>query len=770
MNQYHVQSWNQSNFPRTIHAELVGYRNGLQDQARYKRGVNTLINNNKRTVQGTSFRNLKLLDRYIRAVNGKLNRLELDPKVKQIDAFANEYKEMYDANIKAAMFLKERGINHDQILQRLQLTPDELPLNDDERKLMLMMNPRIEEEMEMEVAIGGVLESNDMNIIRKQVRLDWLILGIGGYRVETKNGRKHIRRLDPMCSGTSICTTENFSDIRFAYEIIARTPDEIRMMGQDQITEKDYAEIMAAAGTQNPNTTLGGGFYPLQGQLQNKINGQKFNNIVDFEIISVCDLDVDVKVRKDGGLAVYYPENGKEPTVDRPDRVVTKSKVQKVYTGKYVIGTNVIFDWGEKYNQTRQTVPGQADSYDSPLGRIDYTDEMYAMDELLTDPAKCLMGFKFYQPGLAYGASISMAQLLLTNLDALQLTWNNFYNTLVTWVGRGISIDLDQIVNMELGGKKIGEAELIDLLLTKNISLYRSSAMSKLHNARAGQGALEFKDDPADIKMQGLLAAFTTQLSILREISGLNSLDIAGAPNPDVGLGVSQIAAQGTDNMLEDIQFADRETFKAVCEHLMYDIKAYGAAGSYKAKPFIINPKLHSSKIYNLTVEARPSQEEKAALYERVARYAEQVADENLLLEVQSCESITQARMIFAAKQKRRKIEEAAIAKTNADYNIESQQASAKGKAEGDKNLQAQKSADELAKISAQGRIDLAQIVVSEGLKNGKSVEEIAKLMALVNLSPNVIPLQPEVPAIEPMLPQGEVPPEEEILEEQQYA
>jgi hypothetical protein len=744
INSYHVQSWNMSNFPRSLHSELVSYRNGVQDQNRYKRTVNKLANNNQKTVPGTSWRNLKIMEGYLKAVNGKLNRMELEPRVKQIDAFANEYRELFDANIRAAMTLRENQLEYQQILEKVQMTTDELPLTDDERQLILMFNPRIREEMELEVAIGGVLETNKMDIIRKQVRLDWLTLGIGGYRIDNINGRRKIRRLDPLCSGTSICTTEDFSDIRFAYEIIARTPDEIRMMAQGQITEEDYQKILNVAGTTNPVATINGGFYPIQGQQPYNVTGQKYANIVDFEIISVCDLDVDMKLTGNGFLAVDIPLNGRNPTVERPDRQVVKSKIQRIYTGKYVIGTNVIFDAGEKYQEVRPPVPGQMAEKDTPLGKIEYTDEMYEKDLLLTDPARSLMGFKWYQPGLAYGASISLAQAMLPHIDNLQITWNNITNSLSTWVGRGISIDLDSIVNLELGGKKIGEAELISLLLEKNISLYRSSAMSKLHNARAGQGALDFKDDPIDVKTQSLVNLFTQQLNILRQISGLNSLDVAGAPNSEIGLGVSELAAEGTDNMIEDIRFADIKTFESVCQHLLYDIQQYGASGSHKGKPFILDPALHSSNIYNLTIEALPSEREKAILYEKVSRYAEQTQDENLLIEVQSCATLSQARLLFAAKQKRAKVEARAEAKANVDYATEQQQASAAAKAKSDSQLQAQKDASKKMEIETQGRVDLVNDIVIEGMKMGKTPEDIAKLVALASLATPVVPLEQE--------------------------
>lgn len=745
INAYHIQSWNQSNFPRSLHAELVSYRNGVQDQNRYKRTANKLVNNNQKTVPGTSWRNLKILDSYLKAVNGKLNRLKLEPRIKQVDAFANEYRELYDANIKAAMKLKEEGMEHQDILEKLSMAPDELPLSNDERELILTFKPRIREEMELEVAIGGVLEANKMDIIRKQVRLDWLTLGVGGVRIDTINGRKRVRRMDPLCSGTSICTTEDFSDIRFSYEIIARTPDEIRMMAQGQITEEDYQKILSVAGTTNPVSTLNGGFYPIQGQQPYNVTGQKYNNIVDFEIISVCDFDLDMKLTNQGYLTTDIAPNGRNPTSENPKRSVVKSKIQRVYTGKYVIGTDVIFDAGEKYQETRPPVPGQKQFHDTPLGKIEYTDEMYAKDLLLTDPTLCLLGFKWYQPGLAYGASISLAQAMLPIIDNLQITWNNITNSLVTWVGRGISIDLDQIVNLEIGGKKIGEAELISLLLEKNISLYRSSAMRSLHNARAGQGALDFKDDPVDVKTQSLVNLFISQLNILRQMSGLNSLDVAGAPAADAGLGVQEMMMEGTDNTIEDIRFADIKTFEAVCTHLMYDIQQYGAAGSYQAKPFILDPALHSSNIYNLIVEALPSDREKALLYEKVARYAEQTQDENLLIEVQSCATLSQARLLFAAKQKRRKKEEDIAAKANVDYATEQQQNSAAQKAEADKMLQEQKTKDKILEIRAQGSVKMINDIITEGMKQGKTPDEIAKWVALANIPVAPVSLEPNL-------------------------
>jgi len=742
LNQYHVTTWNSQNFPRSRHQELIAYRNGVQSEARYKRGINKLANNNGRTDIGTNQRNLKLLDRYMTAVNGKLSKLELDARVKQIDAFANEYKNLYEANIKTAMELKADGIAHADILQKVQLNPDELPLNDTERKMLLMRYPQIDEEMEMEVALNGVLTQNEIDIIRNDVRLDWLVLGIGGVRIEKKNGRTFIRRLDPTCSGTSICTRPDFSDMRFAYEIIAMTPDEIRMQAQGQLTDAQMKKVEGAAGVPVGATTP---YYPLQGQAMNQnIAGQRYNFVIDFEIISVCDEDVEVKVKPDGIPAVYFQKNGRERTVEREDLSLVKSKVQRVYTCKYVIGADVVWDAHEKYDETRQPVAGQKPIHNSPLGPIQYTDQMYEMDEQLVDPARCLMGFKFYQPGLAYGGSVSTAERMLPHLDVLELTWRQIINTQVTYVGRGISIDLDQIVGIKTGTKTWSEAEIISLLLEKNISLFRGSVAAKYHNTRGGGGAVEFKDDPADIKTQNLLTAFVQQLNILKEISGLNSLDTGGTPSSEVGLGVSQLASMGTDNMLENVQFADKKLFEAISEHLIYDIQAYGGAGSYKGKPFKIDPRKHSSNIYNLHVEAAPSKEEWATFMAEVGQFARETQDRTILIDVRRADTLIQAELIFAAKQYRLKIEAQQKEAANQEATFTAQSETAQASAEAAAALQEKEERAKLVEMTTQGQIDLTSKVVVEGMKLGKSAEEIGKLVAIARLTLPPPPIEEE--------------------------
>jgi len=747
LNQFHVQNWSSQNFPRSLHQELIAYRNGVQSQARYKRGINKLVNNNGRTDIGTNQRNLKLLDRYMTAVNGKLNKLELDARVKQIDAFANEYKNLYDANIRTAMLLRQNKIEYKGILEKTQLNPDELPLNEDERKLLLMRYPQIDEEMEMEVALNGVLTQNEIDIIRNDVRLDWLVLGIGGVRIEKKNGRTFIRRLDPTCSGTSICTRPDFSDMRFAYEIIAMTPDEIRMQAQGQLTDAEFRKVEGAAGVPVGATTP---YYPLQGQAMNQnIAGQRYNFVIDFEVISVCDEDVEVKVKPDGTPATYFQENGRNRTTDRPDLFLSKSKVQRVYTCKYVIGADVVWDAHEKYDETRSPVAGQKDVYNSPLGPISYTDKMYEMDEELVDPARCLMGFKFYQPGLAYGASVSTAERMLPHLDVLELTWRQIINTQVTYVGRGISIDLDQIVGIKTGTKTWSEAEIISLLLEKNISLFRGSVSAKYHNARGGGGAVEFKDDPADIKMQNLLNTFVQQLNILKEISGLSSLDTGGTPASEVGLGVSQLASMGTDNMLDNIQFADKKMFEAISKHLLYDIQAFGGAGSYKGKPFKIDPAKHSSNIYNLTVEAAPSKEEWAALMAEVGQFARETQDRTILIDVRRAATLIQAELIFAAKQYRLKVEAQQKEAANQEATFTAQSETAKASGEAAIALQAQQDNSKMLQMTTQGQIDLTSKVVVEGLKLGKSPEEIAKLVAVAQLTLPTVQMGPQEPEMQ---------------------
>ncbi len=739
---WHYQGLNTTNFNRSLYAELSRYLHGRQEVARHKPNANGLRNNNTVLNQATNFRNLKIAYKYLQAVHGKLGKIRIAPSIEQIDSAISDYKQGFGLKVKRLMELKNIGIQIDQQLQQLEISPEDFPQNDRERELFLISNPQIATQIEMQVAMSAVFEQSQMDVVRREIRMDLLALGIGGLRVDTQNGVTTIRRVNPLNAGTNICTTQDFRDIRFSYEIQAIAPENIRAVAGEEFSAEDYNLIQSIA-----SSPINSQYY-FGNQLQNQVGFQSIDRyclVVDFELISTEAISAEI-IDKGDRVRSFIKVADLNENPENPNRSVVKSRPQYVYKGKFIIGTNLIYDYGLSM-QVRDPLP------------------LDPRDNEKVEPGKAQMGFKWFMPGLYYGTSTSLLEIMLPFIDNAQKTWDQFTNAVFRLVPQAISIDIDAITDIALGnGNKLSPSDIINLLVQNGIDIYRSSAYKGMANTNANKGA-QFKDNPATSNLERLLNSFTNQLNLVGQMAGITPSVEGGVQSPEIGKAVTAMMESGTDNVLQGVMEAEIKLCEKACQHMMLVAQKFGLKGSFKGKTYFIDPGKHEFNIYNCKINMLPSPEEWAALYADMTKFAaEGRIDPADVILIRKIEDYDQAYLQFAVSQKRMQREQLQMQLANQQQTFQGQaevaQQSAAAEAEAEER-KAQARIAELKMKAEEERKTLMLKALLEGKKIPDAAKEIVGMDMLAIGRNTLLDLQPPVEE-EPV----EELPEEEVIEE----
>jgi hypothetical protein len=595
---WHLRNFNTENFPQTKFYELARYLTGNQEVIRHKPNASLLRNNNAILNFGANHRNLKIAWKYINAVHGKLNKIKVAPNIQQIDSGINDYKQDFAFKVRRLMEAKQAGIQMDQYMQQMGIAPDELPLTNDELEVFLMTKPVVYAQAEMQAAISGVFENSELDSVRREVRYDLLALGIGGIRIDTQNGVTSFRRINPMNAGTNVCKFQDFRDQRFAYEIIPVAPENIRAVCGDYFTPQQYDLIEAAAGgvSQYPY------FRSSPNQMVNTLYGERYNVVVDFEVISTNSLDTEI-LSTDQKTRTFTYENGRNPTVEKENRTLIKAQPQYVYKGKYIIGADLIYDCGFAM-QVREPIP------------------MDPRDQILANPGKAESGFKWMQPNLVYGYSVTLLEQMLSGIDMAQKTWDQLSNVIYRLIPQGISVDLDAITDISLGaGKKMEPSDVIQMLLQYGIDIYSSSVYKGMANSSANKG-VQFKENPAASNLERLLNSFTAQMNLLSSMCGITASVEGGQQSAEIGKAVTQMLEAGTDNVLDGVVFAEIKLVEKISRHMMLIAQKMGLQGNFRGKTYRIDPATHGLNIYNCKISVLPSPGEWQNLYATLDKFA----------------------------------------------------------------------------------------------------------------------------------------------------
>jgi hypothetical protein len=597
---------------------------------------------------------LPIVPKFRRIALGKLNKVGYNIVATPIDSLANEEVQDYFAEMKAKLLLREEAAKLDPSLLEspmLQLKPEEAK---DMEELEIQMNYTFKHQMaiEAEQAIKLVLEQNNIEKKRQDIRQDLFDYGVAGYKEYIdSNGAIKFRKINPRNIIINNCKQSDFSDAAHIGEITEMTIADLKQMAGNQFTEEEYEDIAKkhVGFLGNPKE------WPSSLSVYNKGYDRFRIRVLDLEFFSVNEMVFEKRIDRRGNKIYARGKfDDRNKRKDKFERVAYKV----VYKGKWIIGTDYLFDHGLATNMKR----AKSSLMDTSLSYHIIAPEFFDMK--------------------AYG----IMQHLMPMADAIQIAWYRLQNAINQARPKGIMIEMGALEDIPLGagGKRLTPMKVLDLYNKTGTLVYRKSdAQGRMTNYKP----IEELENGLGRDVMNYWQIIQNNIQLIRDVTGMNEMTDGSTPDPRTLTTVAKLAYEGTNNALTSIVHGEKQLLEALSNAIILrlqdvvetgEVKGYvRSLGSNTMKFFKSSPKLALYE-FGIFLEDKPTDDEKAMLQQQViAGQANGMLDIEDSIIIQNTDNLKVAQQLLAYKIKKRKQDEEAKAMQMQQMNAQVQQQSA---------------------------------------------------------------------------------------------
>lgn len=285
----------------------------------------------------------------------------------------------------------------------------------------------------------------------------------------------------------------------------------------------------------------------------------------------------------------------KEVPYDEDETKYTKKKVVKnnvrlVYTGKWIIGTEKMFDYGMLYDQLRPT------------------------------PSKPLIPIRVVKV-----TDNPVMRRLKPVLDKMQLAWLRYQNALIMTAGGGWAVNVRLLSNITLGGKKLEFKDIFNIMRNQNMLFYSDTP---IHGRYEGGAVNPVTPLPSMLKdeIANAIADFEYSIRMVETVTGLTPVALGGTPEERAGKGTTEMSFAATQNVMRPIISNIMVLKQRIAESAMLHIqmlirgneKAYEAYADVVGEMDIISLKsaIYEGTRYGIKLRPRPTEQEWAKIEE----------------------------------------------------------------------------------------------------------------------------------------------------------
>lgn len=572
---------------------------------------------------------VKLMD----ILHSKVHQLRYSPIATPIDMTSRTRNDQLYARTKAKLVMKQLLAQGDPDLANspmLQMGPGE-PQDLEELEMRFMNGEQFNRSKDAELLISLAHWENKVNdVIRKETITDLRDHGVTVVK-DGLNGstRPDLRRVDLRYFVCNYCHKPDFSDMWYGGELV---PVKMETLYK-HFTGQEMEQIKAAQGGMC-------GFFPTgpnnrMPTMMEVCGNRKTHALVfDFEFLSY-----DVKAWETGKSKYGNPQISRsnvEKANKRPDSHVVKD-VCVLYRGKWIVGTDLIYEAGPAENQKRSPDPRRM--------------------------AKTSLSYKAIAMKMKDMICPSYMDRMIPLIDDYMMNNVQVQKIRNSIIPNGFDIDMDALegVGINLSGKDMQPEDLLLFFRRKGILIKRGKGMSANNpNAKA--------INPIQNSWVGdLLELYNERQFIKNEMKddlGLNDITDGSTPKERTLNGVASLAAEGTNNAMYPLIEADRILGGHLSQVAMYRVQqSIRITGDYSGfMPAINENTLMFVKAdgnlgledFAIMVEARPTDDQKQWLIGKMEQsFGQGVLDISDAITVLNTFTLKQAEQILAYRCKK---------------------------------------------------------------------------------------------------------------------
>ena len=446
------------------------------------------------------------------------------------DMAARDESNNYYAETKAKLMMQQQAMQIDPALAAhpvLALGSKD-PRDLEELETRYAFGEQFNRAENAELCCDVMLFENKFVQIDREMSEDLVDWGVTGLIDDLDcNGKPVLRRADARHLMVSRCNRSDFSDMTRWAEIIEVSKTDLQQyFTVEQLKEVNNGNAYGVAGF---NTSSLNGTQDLKGKVK----------VMHMEFFSTDGIVWESNIDRNGNVAMpkadYSKRNSKNP------KYVTKS-VKMVYTCKWVVGTDLIYDYGLK-NDMKRSVDNAKKSE--------------------TTLSLHLQAFNFHEM-MAQG----FTERVVSTIDDIQLDIYKLRNFKNRMIPNGFYIDMSALEDVAIGkgGTNMTPMQLIDMYVQSGIAVGRRKDMDGATN----------NDKPFDPRVNsmvnelvGLANEIQRNMAMLTNMLGLNEVTDGSTPNPKMLNGVATMVAQNTNNALFPIVNARKTLIEVACGEMM---------------------------------------------------------------------------------------------------------------------------------------------------------------------------------------------------------
>jgi len=462
--------------------------------------------------------------------------------INPIDPLAQTELRRELSTAKAKALLREAAAGDPELMQSPALRPKEGEPEDLAGVEISELGARHRTAMEAEMVVESVFNQNDYAGQRRSHVSDLFDFGVTASKDSTEGYYVGVRRCDPRMLLLSHCRYPDFSDLKYVGEVMEVPVSQLEAMGCGEISQEDidglYKNILSMAF--DPSNIL-------------KFNVGQYDNAADFSArgkVFVVDLELkttDVIRREDrksgAGNPIYDKVEYEEKETER--KKIKDIPVQRIYRCKWVVGTDILFDYGLARNQKRDPKNKACAQFSFHIATSEFSDMR------------------------AY----SRMESLIPYINAAQIMVYKIEDTLQRGHTGGYAFDLDALEDIAIGaagGDAMSPKDLIDMFMDSNVIVSRSKGGPYGGGKQNGNGQVAtWIDGFTGKELVQYWDQLRSNIQMMKDTLGLNDVTDGSTPNSKNLTSTTEAAINGTNNALGDLYYGIQALEKALAESVV---------------------------------------------------------------------------------------------------------------------------------------------------------------------------------------------------------
>lgn len=691
-------------FGASRYREIRRYGMGKQSINKYKRvyGIDEQTNETFMTIDWTP---TAIASKYREIAISLIAQKLYDFEIDAIDSQSKVEQDNYFNALYVKMLMRKAAQQMNSPLQNTPLIKKGSGEPDDEEELDMQKDYTYKHNLAMKLELGCsyIHDLNDVEEQRLRTSANLFDYGIGGYRDWIdEQGLARYRAVDPDNWVCSSCSLSDFSDMQHCGEVI-----EVLLVDLAPWFTKEQLKIIAKTACRqygNPSS------YSEISTASNYYGNFKVH-VWDAVFYSYNTSVYRAEI-KNGNLRMANTDwqNSRKSMADRtidyqgtqiPEFMSAKRKV--VYKGKWIVGTDYMYDWGLMENQKRNAETW----WDT---RLPYRMYAWNFDK---------MNFT--------GITERMIPVV-DDWHKTQYKLQDIKNKLIPYI---MNINLSALEAAGFGGKggkKMTPMEQIDFLTQNYAAVFRETDLLKGQGS-GGKAAWFELTGQMEIIMQ-----YRTELQniehLFMSITGLNDVTNGNTPDPRNLTPNIEAAMSSTNNCLYLVARAEKKLYQGNTQSIIdniqlsvqkNDMEGYvRAIGANAIQYFKLSADVATRK-FGLFVRDAPTPAERQAFIQDInLKDANGLIDPTDKVMLMNVRNLKEGAEILAYKIKKRR-EQAQ------QDQIQQQQATAQANAQGAMQLEQMKQQTQQLQLQGQLQVANAQgywVYVTEQFKKGSDLNE----------------------------------------------